>query len=108
MWLGPFILLQEAETHFQEIANIAAQQFDIYQGADQLILFPKHTFEPGGVKTEDVIPGTSKLWLEIFDGKVDVQEAAQTWILHVHSCLCALEQDDGEEARRCKGVLARS
>ena len=54
------ILLQEAEWHFQEIVTIAAQQFHMYQGADQLIPSHKNTVELGGVKTEEVIPGTSK------------------------------------------------
>ena len=54
------MLHHEAESHFQAIAKIAAQQFHIYRGADQLILFHKNTFELGGVKTEKVIPGTFK------------------------------------------------
>ena len=33
------ILLQEAESHFLEMAEIAAAQINIYHGADQLILF---------------------------------------------------------------------
>ena len=49
----------EAESHFQEIATTAEQQFHVHQGADQLILFHKNTFEPDGVKTVEVIPGTS-------------------------------------------------
>ena len=43
-------LLQEAESHL-EIANIATEQFRVYHGADQLFLFHKNTFEPGGVMT---------------------------------------------------------
>ena len=35
------------------IAEIAAEQ-----GADQLTLIHKNTFEPGGAKTDEVIPGT--------------------------------------------------
>ena len=31
------ILLQEAESHFQDIAEIAAEQFHIHRGADRLI-----------------------------------------------------------------------
>ena len=54
------ILLQEAATHFHEVADTAAEQFHIYQSTDQLTLFHKHTFGLGGVKTEEVIPGTSK------------------------------------------------
>ena len=54
------VLLQEAESHFHEIAENAAEQFHMYHGADQLILFHNNTFDPGGVETEGKIPGPSK------------------------------------------------
>ena len=37
------IVIQEAGTRHHEIAKTAEQQFHIYQGADQLILFHTHT-----------------------------------------------------------------
>ena len=52
--------IQEAESHSHEITGIAAEQFHIYEYADQLILLHNNTLAPGGVKTEEVIPGTSK------------------------------------------------
>ena len=72
------ILLQEAESHFHEIEAIAAEQFHIYQGADQLTMFHKNTFELGGVKTDGETPGTSKQDSLVPDtpgGQVPVQEA---------------------------------
>ena len=39
---------------------MVAQKFHIYWGSDQLILVHQKTFEHGGVKIEEVIPGTSK------------------------------------------------
>ena len=53
------ILLHEAESHFHEITEIAAEQCHIFRSADHLVLFHKNAFELGGVKQE-VIPGTSK------------------------------------------------
>ena len=53
------ILLRDAESHFLEMAEIAAEQINIHHGADQLILFHRNTSEFGGVKTEEVVPGTS-------------------------------------------------
>ena len=87
------ILLQEAESHFHEIAEISAEQF--HQGADQ----HRNTFEPDVVNTEDVIPGTSKQDSFGLDGKVDVQEDTQARKLYVHTRLYPLEQHDREEAR---------
>ena len=49
------ILLQEAESYFHEITEIAEEPFHICGCADQLIMFHKNTSEPG-VKTEEVIP----------------------------------------------------
>ena len=71
------ILLKGAESHSHEITEIAAEQFHIYQGADQLILVHKSTFEPGGVKTEEVSPGTSKQdsWIEITHGQSTFRRA---------------------------------
>ena len=54
------ILLQEAESHFHGITEIAAEQFHVYQGSNQLMMFHKNTFKSGGVQTEGVIRGTSK------------------------------------------------
>ena len=45
------IMVQEAQTHYHEIITGAEQQFHIYQGAGQLILHNKSTFEPEGVNT---------------------------------------------------------
>ena len=54
------IMVQEAGTHYSDIAKDAGQQFHVCRGADQLILCQKKTFEPGGVKSCEEIPGTSK------------------------------------------------
>ena len=54
------IVIQEAETHYHEIAEAAEHQFHIYQGADQLILCHKNTIEPGGVERCKENPGTSE------------------------------------------------
>ena len=53
------IMVQEAETHYHEIITGAEQQFHIYQGAGQLILYNKSTFESEGVKIQEEIHGTS-------------------------------------------------
>ena len=69
-------LLQEAESYFGEIAKTAAEQFHIYHGADQLILFHKNAFQSHGMKTAKVILGTLKQ--DTFGLKylmVNVQEA---------------------------------
>ena len=51
--------LEEAESHFHEIVKKLRNKFhNLSHSANQLILFHKNTFEPG-VKTEEVIPGTS-------------------------------------------------
>ena len=72
------IPLQESGSHFHEIAETGAEQFHIYQGADMPILFHKNTFEPGGVKTEEVIRlvKSGHLRFEFFGGQVDVQKDA--------------------------------
>ena len=54
------IMVQEAGTHYSDIAKDAGQQFHVCRGADQLILCHKKTFEPGGVKSCEEIQGTSK------------------------------------------------
>ena len=54
------IMVQEAGTHYFDIAKDAEQQFHVCQDADQLILCHKKTFEPGGVKSCEEIPGTLK------------------------------------------------
>ena len=59
------IVVQEAESHVREIVTSAEQHFHVYGGADQLILFLKDTCEPDGVKTEEVILGTSKQYLMV-------------------------------------------
>ena len=51
---------------------------------DQVIMFHN---EPGGVKTEGEIPGTSK---------------QDSFLPEVHTCLCSSGQHDREEARNCK------
>ena len=53
------IMVQEAQTHYHEITTIAEHLFHIYQGAGQLILYDKNTFEPEGVKIYEEIEGTS-------------------------------------------------
>ena len=60
--MGAFhvIMIQEAETHYHEIAKAAEHQFHIYQGADQLTPCHQNTFEPSGVKSCEEILGTSK------------------------------------------------
>ena len=110
------ILLQEAESHFHEITEIAAEQFHFWQGADQLILFHKIPFEPGcedrrgdpghvkqyPCETEEVIPGTSSqlFRLEILDGQVHVQEGAQGRDKHIHTHLRSIEQHDRNIAKQ--------
>ena len=100
------ILLQAAEkSHFHEFAEIVSVTFHTFQGADQFIVFHKNTFEPGCVKTEGVMQGTSKqdsLLPEVLDGEVDVQEDAQARKMHVHTRVCSPKQHDREEARNCK------
>ena len=71
------ILVQEADTHYHEIAEVSLEQIYIYQCADPLILLHTNTSEHG-VKTEEVVPGTPQQ--DPFGWKyltVDVQEAAQ-------------------------------
>ena len=95
--------LQESESDFDEIAEIAAEQFHINRSADQLILFHEKTFEPGGVTTEGEIPGTSKqasFSLKCLMVKVYVQAATQAQKNDVQSCLFSLAQRD--EARHRK------
>ena len=41
------ISLQEADSHFHEEPEFAAEQLHINQGADQIILFHMSTFGPG-------------------------------------------------------------
>ena len=53
------IMVQEAQTHYHEIITDAEQQFHIYQGAGQLTLHNKSSFEPEGVKIQEEIQGTS-------------------------------------------------
>ena len=53
------IMVQEVETHYHEITTSAEQLFHICQGAGQLILYNKSTFEPEGVKIHEEIQGTS-------------------------------------------------
>ena len=53
------IMVQEAQSHHHEFNTGAEQQFHIYQGAGQLILYNKSTFEPEGVKIHEEIQGTS-------------------------------------------------
>ena len=52
------IMVQEAETHNHEIITGDDQQFHINQGAGQLVLYNKSTFEPEGVKIQKRIQGT--------------------------------------------------
>ena len=54
------IMVQEAESHYHEIAKNAEQQFRMYHGADQLILDHKNTWGPEGTKIEGRDPGRVK------------------------------------------------
>ena len=76
------ILLQEAETHFHEIAEAAAEQIHVYWGADEVIHFHKNTFA--------------------HDGQVYVREDAQARKMYVHAHLCPREQHVREQAINCK------
>ena len=60
--LGPFhvTMVQEVETNCTVIAKAAEQLCHVLKGADQLTLFHKNTFEPGGVMKYGEIPGASK------------------------------------------------
>ena len=54
------ILLQESDSPFDDVTQIASKQFHVYHGADQLIfLSPKNNFELGGVMAKTVISGKS-------------------------------------------------
>ena len=84
------ILVQEAESHCREIVTRTEQQLHVYQGADQLILFHKNTFEPEGAKIQEEILGTSKhdsFGLKYLLVRSKIQEAAQAWRQHVRSRL---------------------
>ena len=50
------IMVQEAESHYHEIAKNAEQQFRMCHGADQLILDHKNTWGPEGTKIEEEKP----------------------------------------------------
>ena len=98
-------LLQEAESHFHEIAATAVEQFHIYQGADQLIMFRQNMLEPGGVPTEGVIPGTTKhdsSGLKYLTVRSMFKNRGQAINVYVHTCLCSPAQHDREEARNYK------
>ena len=102
------ILAQKAETNLHDIATSAKQQFHVHQGADQLVLFHKNTFEPDGVKIQEEFSGTSKqdsCGLKHLFSRVKVQETAEAGEQHVQSRLCAPKHHDGEEARRCKATV---
>ena len=64
------IMVQETETVCHDIITNASQQFHIYQGADQLILRRKSTFEPCVVKIQEEFSGTSKQ--DSFDLRYDL------------------------------------
>ena len=53
------ILLQEATTRNEEVTIKAKEQFHLYYGADQLILFHKTFFESGTSFIESELCGTS-------------------------------------------------
>ena len=53
------IMVQEAQTHCNEIRTSAEKEFHIYQGAGQLTLHNKSSFEIDGVKIQEEIQGTS-------------------------------------------------
>ena len=78
------IMVQEVETHYHEITTGADQHFHIYQGAGQLILYNKSTFEPEGVEIQEEIQGTSiydsfDLKYLLFKGKVqEIAEGRET------------------------------
>ena len=46
------VILLQAEWHFYEVTEIAAEHFRIYQGADQLLMLHKNTFKLGDVNIE--------------------------------------------------------
>ena len=54
------IMVQEAQAHCHEIITSAEQQFHIHQGAGQLILYNKSTFELEGVKIQEEIQGARR------------------------------------------------
>ena len=73
------IPLQEAQSQFHEIAEIAAEQFHISQGADQLIMFHKSTFELGEREDRRTDLGHVKAglgWPAVPGGQIDAQEGA--------------------------------
>ena len=94
------ILLQEAEWHFREVTEIAAEHFHIYQGADQLFMLCSSL---GDVKIEGRSEQDS-FGLETFDAQAHVQQGAQARRTHVHTPLCSPGQHDREEARNCKAA----
>ena len=65
------IPLQEAESHFHEITEIATEQFHIYLGADHVIVFHKYV-RAWWCEDQRSDPGHLKgghFWLEILDGQ---------------------------------------
>ena len=97
------MLLQEAESHCDEVTQIATEQFHIFHGADQLILLHRNTFKFGGVMTgEEVIPGTSNQAtsdLQCLMVRSLFRRPPQTWKVHARTCLCASERHDRAELR---------
>ena len=85
-------------SHFHEIAEIATEQFHIYQGSYQLILLHKNTFNPDDVKTEGVIQGTSEQ--DSFGLKYLL---VRSMCRRAHPLLLTwATRHDLEEARNCK------
>ena len=100
------IPLQEEKQVSHEIAKHATEQFRIYQGADQLILFHKNTIDPDGVmKTERVIlatPNQDSSGLKHLMVRSVFRRTPKQRRCTYTPCLCSLQQHDRQEARNGK------
>ena len=57
------MLVQEAESHVEEMMRIATERFHVQSGADQLILFHRNTILLGGFAIERGVAGFSLKYL---------------------------------------------
>ena len=88
-------LLQEAESHFHEIAEIAAEQFHFHRNYVRVWWCEDRRSDPGHVK--------AKFFRQEIHGQGHVQEGAQARKMQVHPIASVhLAQHDRDEARDCK------
>ena len=99
-------LLHEAESQLDEVAYVATVQFHVYHGTDQLILFHKNTFEPGGVMIERVIQDTTKQ--DTFGLKYLMSRTTPEQGKGLPLLVCVTRPRRGEESRKCLCVCSRN